>query len=93
MINLILNYYVRVDSIFLLVSDGDGKVIAFLMFQFTWDDEDEPEYPVVYVYELQVNADYRRHKIGKTLMRVCRDIGQHWRMEKLVILYCDGVIV
>ena len=30
------------------------KVAAFTMFRFEWDDEDEPEYPVLFLYEFQV---------------------------------------
>jgi hypothetical protein len=42
-------------SHYLLLRDpGSGKVVAFSHFQFVWDDEDEPEEPVVYCFELHV---------------------------------------
>ena len=54
------------------------------MFQFSWDDENEPEYPVVYVFELQVSLPFRRNKLGRALMGICMDIGKHWKMFKVV---------
>jgi len=59
-------------------------ISAFVAFRFTWDDEDEPEYPVVYVYELQIAATHHRLGIGQKLMRHCGDIARHWKMQKLV---------
>jgi N-alpha-acetyltransferase 40 len=60
------------------------SICAFLAFRFTWDDEDEPEYPVSYVYELQIAESFRRLSIGQRLMNLCADISRHWAMEKLV---------
>ena len=38
--------------------------IAFAAFRFDWDDEDEPEHPVLFCYELQVDERFRGLKIG-----------------------------
>lgn len=59
-------------------------ICGFIAFRFTWDDEDEPEYPVVYVYELQIAEAYRRLNIGQRLMQICAAIGRYWSVQKLV---------
>ena len=43
----------------------EEELIAFVMFRFEWDDEDEPEHPVVFCYEIQVCEDYRGQSLGK----------------------------
>jgi hypothetical protein len=40
----------------LLTYPGTGEVAAFTHFQFVWDDDDEPEYPVLYCFELHVDS-------------------------------------
>ena len=50
-------------------SYSERKIIAYAMFRFDWDDEDEPEYPVLYCYELQVSTKYQGCKIGSFLMQ------------------------
>jgi hypothetical protein len=41
-----------------------GELVAFTMFRFEWDDEDEPEYPVLFCYEIQICETCRGQKIG-----------------------------
>jgi hypothetical protein len=41
-----------------------GELIAFTMFRFEWDDEDEPEHPVLFCYEIQICDTFRGQKIG-----------------------------
>ena len=61
------------DSRFLCVyksspSTGDleptEELVAFVMFRFEWDDEDEPEHPVLFCYEIQIAEEYRGKSIG-----------------------------
>jgi Acetyltransferase (GNAT) family len=45
-------------------SNNRRQLVGYAMFRFEWDDEDEPEHPVLYLYELQVHKGYRGLKIG-----------------------------
>eukprot|EP00602_Paraphysomonas_sp_CaronLab_P012975 CAMPEP_0185041966 /NCGR_PEP_ID=MMETSP1103-20130426/41895_1 /TAXON_ID=36769 /ORGANISM="Paraphysomonas bandaiensis, Strain Caron Lab Isolate" /LENGTH=86 /DNA_ID=CAMNT_0027581917 /DNA_START=46 /DNA_END=303 /DNA_ORIENTATION=+ len=56
-------------SCFLLLVDGDDEVQAYTHYQFTWDDEDEPEYPVLYCYELMVDNTCQGTGLGRILMK------------------------
>ena len=44
------------------------EIVAYTIFRFEWDDEEEPEHPVVYCYELQVSPSYQKQGLGKQLM-------------------------
>jgi GNAT superfamily N-acetyltransferase len=46
------------------VRSGISPFIAFAAFRFDWDDEDEPEHPVLFCYELQVDERFRGLNIG-----------------------------
>ena len=47
-------------------NDTEGnEMVAFAMFRFEWDDEDEPEFPVLFCYEIQICDEYRGQKIGR----------------------------
>ena len=46
--------------------DKEGnELVAFAMYRFEWDDEDEPEFPVLFCYEIQICDAYRGQKIGR----------------------------
>ena len=79
----------NIESVFICVYDKEipDVIIGFIMFQFSWDDENEPEFPVLYVYELQIVDTYRRKNIGRKLMEVCIQIARHWSMNKIVSKY------
>ena len=36
-----------------------APIVAFALFRFEWDDEEEPEYPVLYCYELQIRSTFQ----------------------------------
>lgn len=74
-------------SKFLLIVDDDDneKLIAFTMFRFEWDDEDEPEYPVLYCYELQTCNEYQGKGIGKHLMKLLVEIQEAFSMKKVML--------
>lgn len=44
---------------------SENELVAFAMFRFEWDDEDEPEHPVLFCYEIQICDTYRGQKIGR----------------------------
>jgi ribosomal protein S18 acetylase RimI-like enzyme len=56
------------DSRLLTVNDSEGTIVAFAAFRFTWDDEEEPEWPVLYCYELHVSAKCRGLGLGAHLV-------------------------
>lgn len=63
------------------------EVVGYIMFRFTWDDEDEPEYPVLYVYELQVQQQALRQGLGRYLLQYVLQLSKHLGMRK-VLLTC-----
>lgn len=76
-------------------NETESKIIAFVMFQFCWDDDDEPEYPVLYIMEIQVRDTSRGHGWGKKMMEICVEIAKYWKMYKIVSQYscvCDSWI-
>eukprot|EP00981_Chlorochromonas_danica_P006417 scaffold1389_cov251-Ochromonas_danica.AAC.15 len=66
-------------------SDNDRVVVGYLIFRFTWDDEDEPEYPVLYVYELQVDSRFRRQGVGAYLLDYTVQLAAHFNMRKVML--------
>ena len=61
------------------------NIVAFTMYRFDWDDEDEPEHPVLYCYELQVAPDSRGHGFGRFLMSLLVTIADKLRMWKVML--------
>ena len=57
-------------SKFLVVANSSepDNIIAFTMFKFEFDDEEEPEHPVLFCYELQIDKSYHMQGIGRILM-------------------------
>mmetsp|Transcript_30986 Transcript_30986/g.29598 ORF Transcript_30986/g.29598 Transcript_30986/m.29598 type:complete len:217 (-) Transcript_30986:83-733(-) len=66
---------------------ANKRLVAFAMFRFEWDDEDEPEHPVLFCYEVQIRQDYQGLKIGRFMMDQLLKISSHWKMWK-VLLTC-----
>lgn len=58
------------------------EIKAYAVFRFEWDDEDEPEYPVVYCYELQVLQSAQKMGAGLVLMKMLQDIAKHLNFRK-----------
>ena len=59
------------------------EVSAFVSFRFLWDDDDEPEYPVLYCYELQVHRNMQKKGAGLALMRMLQQIAMCTEMKKV----------
>jgi ribosomal protein S18 acetylase RimI-like enzyme len=72
---------------YLLLRDNsqDGDLVAFSHFRFEMNDEESPEYVVLYVYELQVQAKYRKLGIGKRLMHLLEKIAQGNGMDSVML--------
>lgn len=70
-------------SRFILLLDPESEeVVAYVIFRFEWDDEDEPEYPVLYCYELQVAKSVQKVGAGLNLMRMLQRVASHYGMRK-----------
>lgn len=52
----------------------DRHLAAFVHFRFCYDDDEEPECVVLYVYEIQVSGAFRRRGLGRRLMEIIEDI-------------------
>jgi GNAT superfamily N-acetyltransferase len=77
----------HVNSRFLAVyrPETPDVIEAFCMFRFDWDDDDEPEYAVLYVYELQVSEALRGRGVGWQLMQICTALQAQYHMKKTML--------
>ena len=55
------------ESAWYLIAKIEEKPVAFSHFRYDMDYDDE----VLYVYEIQLEEEYRRRGIGKFMMQVC----------------------
>ena len=62
-------------------------IAGYAIFRFEWDDDEEPEYPVLYCYELQVSEQAQGNGIGRWLMSTIVKISEKLHMWK-VLLTC-----
>jgi ribosomal protein S18 acetylase RimI-like enzyme len=69
--------------IYLGENDNPLEPVAFVVFRFVWDDDDEPEYPVLYCYELQVDQSMQKIGAGLALMRMLQNIAAAYDMKKV----------
>ena len=65
--------------------DNEDELAGYVIFRFEWDDDEEPEYPVLYCYQLMVSAEKQRHGLGRHLMSLLSTIGKKLRMEKVML--------
>ena len=66
------------------------SIVGYTVFRFEWDDEEEPEYPVLYCYELQVCKTVQGHGIGRQLMSLLVQTADKLKLWK-VLLTCFTV--
>ncbi|TFK30504.1 acyl-CoA N-acyltransferase [Coprinopsis marcescibilis] len=64
-----------------LEDDKSDKVVAFVMFRFEHEDEEN----LLYCYELQVKEDVRRRGLGRKLVAILDEIGREAEMEKITL--------
>ncbi len=69
------------------VKKSKGPIVAFTLFRFEWDDEEEPEYPVLYCYELQIRSTFQGRGLGRKLMDVLKVTATKLKLQK-VLLTC-----
>lgn len=70
---------------YLLINGDDDKLAAFVHFRIEMDEEESPEYAVVYVYEIQVHADYQRLGLGQRLMQAIESMATTLAMDKVML--------
>ena len=71
----------------LVAPEDNNEVLAFVMFRFEWDDEDEPEYPVLFLYELQVAKSAQRLGLGRYLMKAVDKVCVFFFDRRIIYLY------
>ena len=62
-----------------------GQLVAYTIFRFEWDDEEEPEYPVLYCYELQIQSAYQGRGFGRKLMDILKVTADKLKMHKVML--------
>jgi ribosomal protein S18 acetylase RimI-like enzyme len=72
---------------FLLVRSKEqgGELAAFVHYRFDFDDEERPDGAVVYIFEIQVAAAFRRQRLGRSLMEVLEEVAHQTNMSKVVL--------
>jgi GNAT superfamily N-acetyltransferase len=65
-------------------------IVGYTVFRFEWDDDEEPEHPVLYCYELQVSKTVQGHGVGRQIMSLLVQIADKLKLWK-VLLTCFTV--
>ena len=66
---------------YLLVTEADGALAAFVHLRFDWEDDDL----VLYVYEIQLAERVRRKGLGKFLMQTVELIARRANMDGVLL--------
>ena len=61
------------------------EILAFVAFRFEWDDDEEPDFPVMYVYEMQVSSAWQGHGLGRQLMALVLKVSDRLKMTKVML--------
>mmetsp|Transcript_31420 Transcript_31420/g.53021 ORF Transcript_31420/g.53021 Transcript_31420/m.53021 type:complete len:212 (+) Transcript_31420:55-690(+) len=78
-------FHLAARFLYIVNPSKSEEVLAFTVFRFEWDDDDEPEFPVLYCYELQVGDAFRKCGAGTFLMDKLRQISMHYHMRKILL--------
>lgn len=65
--------------------DASETLAAFVHYRFCFDDEERPDWAVLYVYELQVAEGFQRKNIGHALQQVLEEVGRQTQMTKIML--------
>lgn len=52
------------SRIYFIYDEAAKRIAGYAVFRYEFDDEEEPEYLVLYCYELQVRPEYKRQGLG-----------------------------
>ncbi|KAH8311404.1 hypothetical protein KR044_006109 [Drosophila immigrans] len=66
---------------YLVALNQQNQPVAYTMFRFDMDDGD----CVLYCYEIQISAEYRRKGLGKFMMQTLEACARHWKLEKVML--------
>jgi GNAT superfamily N-acetyltransferase len=69
----------------LVLIDDDECLAGFVHFRFDHDDEYYPTQAVVYVYEIQIDASYRRQGLGKKMTALIETIALEAEIPKVML--------
>lgn len=61
------------------------ELAAFVHFRFCYDDDDQPEHAVVYVYEIQVSERFRQQGLGSRLMAAVESMAKAVDLPKVML--------
>ena len=67
------------------IRQSSAEVIAFSHFRYEFDDEEQPKYPVLYIYELQVKQEFQRHGLGRKLMTLMELMALKYSMTYVML--------
>lgn len=84
------NEFTHPSNHYIFVFDTDRQnceeeIIGFCIVRFEYDDLDDPEYPVLFCYELHVRESHMGRKIGTTVMSMLKRISTHFNMHKIML--------
>lgn len=66
-------------------SNEPARLAAFVHFRYEYDDADDPETTVLYVYEIQVAEPFRRQGLGRKLMAVVEYLASAMQLTSVVL--------
>ena len=64
---------------------SSSSIVGFVMFRFCYDDDDEPEFPCLYMFELNISPTTRGDGLGRYLVELLFKIQAKWRLWKTML--------
>ena len=71
--------------VFSPTEDGSKELAAFVHFRFDYDDDEYPSRVVLYVFEIQIEAAFRRRGMGRKLMKMMEYIAQAAGLDTVML--------
>lgn len=69
----------------LVVYDEEDQLVAYCHYQFDYDDDENPERVVFYVYEVQIEEKYQRMGLGTKLMSCMEYLARSADLESILL--------
>ena len=61
------------------------KMAAFVHYRFCFDDDERPDWAVLYIYEIQVADGFQRKGMGQALMLLLEEVARQTQMTKVML--------